>query len=272
MDDPPDDRGQPLKNILPSLLALLQPRLSLFPINRTTMSCSEDEINIKKRSKGFHTTSFNITRLGLVRGVPSDWSSEEILGCIVVPEGYRQVLKSRRLNLRRWWTAPLSGNRFKLLCLPLMDRCCRIRCFSFTTLCRSRYTYPYPTNQYYNCCRYGHTKAQCRSQPRCFKLCFLDESCTTTRTKCPVFTVWADLPLLANYPEMDRQAYIIKISVAEESISYSVASKKHSAIAVAVQWNSESVRRDKSDLIFPLQKYSPTVAAVSEAWLRPGSH
>ncbi|GBP60813.1 hypothetical protein EVAR_85074_1 [Eumeta japonica] len=40
----------------------------------------------------------------------------------------------------------------------------------------------------------------------------------------------------------------------------------------AVQWNSQIVRSDKSDLIFLLQKYSPTVAAVSETWLRPGSH
>ncbi|GBP62750.1 Probable RNA-directed DNA polymerase from transposon BS [Eumeta japonica] len=41
---------------------------------------------------------------------------------------------------------------------------------------------------------------------------------------------------------------------------------------VAVQWNSQSVRRDKSDLIFFLQKYYPTVAAASDIWLRPDSH
>ncbi|GBP18051.1 Probable RNA-directed DNA polymerase from transposon BS [Eumeta japonica] len=41
---------------------------------------------------------------------------------------------------------------------------------------------------------------------------------------------------------------------------------------IAAQWNSQSVRRDKSDLIFLLQKYSPTVAAVFEIWSRPGSH
>ncbi|GBP45307.1 hypothetical protein EVAR_29055_1 [Eumeta japonica] len=41
---------------------------------------------------------------------------------------------------------------------------------------------------------------------------------------------------------------------------------------VAVQWNSQSVKRDKSDLIFVLRKYSPTIAAVSETLLRPGSH
>ncbi|GBP60814.1 hypothetical protein EVAR_85075_1 [Eumeta japonica] len=34
--------------------------------------------------------SFNITRLGLVRGVPSDWTPEGILGCIAVPEGCAQ--------------------------------------------------------------------------------------------------------------------------------------------------------------------------------------
>ncbi|GBP05179.1 hypothetical protein EVAR_69641_1 [Eumeta japonica] len=41
--------------------------------------------------------------------------------------------------------------------------------------------------------------------------------------------------------------------------------------AVAVSWKNQSVRRNKSNLIFLLQKYSPTVAAVSEIWLRPGS-
>ncbi|GBP03917.1 hypothetical protein EVAR_74721_1 [Eumeta japonica] len=42
--------------------------------------------------------------------------------------------------------------------------------------------------------------------------------------------------------------------------------------AVAIQWNSQSLRKDKSKLIFLLQKYSPTDAAVSETWLKPGSH
>ncbi|GBP49843.1 hypothetical protein EVAR_83792_1 [Eumeta japonica] len=42
-------------------------------------------------------------------------------------------------------------------------------------------------------------------------------------------------------------------------------------LAIAVQWNSQSVKRDNSDVIFLLQN-SLAVAAVFETWLRPGSH
>ncbi|GBP87231.1 Nucleic-acid-binding protein from transposon X-element [Eumeta japonica] len=40
--------------------------------------------------------------------------------------------------------------------------------------------YTYPTIQCHNCFQYGHTKAQCRSQPRCFKSgnAHIGKSCT----------------------------------------------------------------------------------------------
>ncbi|GBP26295.1 hypothetical protein EVAR_95464_1 [Eumeta japonica] len=49
MDDPPDNAGQPPTNVLPSLLALPSPASFAAVSDATTMFCSEDKINKKKR-------------------------------------------------------------------------------------------------------------------------------------------------------------------------------------------------------------------------------
>ncbi|VVC98687.1 unnamed protein product [Leptidea sinapis] len=41
---------------------------------------------------------FNITRMGLVRGVPIDWSVEDFVESLELPIGCGEVLKARRLN------------------------------------------------------------------------------------------------------------------------------------------------------------------------------
>ncbi|GBP34965.1 hypothetical protein EVAR_28430_1 [Eumeta japonica] len=66
MDDPLDDTGQPPTNVLPSLLAPPSPASFVTVSDATTMSCSEDEINKKKRlskkraRKERHRTNFKL--------------------------------------------------------------------------------------------------------------------------------------------------------------------------------------------------------------------
>ncbi|GBP61812.1 hypothetical protein EVAR_88736_1 [Eumeta japonica] len=92
--------------------------------------------------------------------------------------------------------------------------------------------YTYPTIQCYNWCRYGHTKAQCRSRPRCFKRtnAHISESCTVREDEVScLHCLGRHTTTRKLCPELDRQKRI-KISMAEESISYSETSKKHPAI------------------------------------------
>lgn len=42
--------------------------------------------------------TYNITRIGLVKGVPVDWSMQELVQSLELPSGCGQVIKARRLN------------------------------------------------------------------------------------------------------------------------------------------------------------------------------
>ncbi|GBP91002.1 hypothetical protein EVAR_69891_1 [Eumeta japonica] len=124
MDHPPDDTGQPSINVLPSLLGPPSPASFVTVSGATTMSCSENEINKKKR----------------------------------------------------------------------------------------------------------FTKAQCRSQPTCFKCgnAHVGESCTVREDEISCLHCLSRHTATRKLcPELDRQKRI-KISMTEKSISYTEASKKHS--------------------------------------------
>lgn len=51
------------------------------------------------KMKAFIPT-FSVTRMGLVRGVPAEWSPEEILENISVPIGCGKIIKVRRINYK----------------------------------------------------------------------------------------------------------------------------------------------------------------------------
>ncbi|GBP82951.1 hypothetical protein EVAR_99742_1 [Eumeta japonica] len=92
--------------------------------------------------------------------------------------------------------------------------------------------YTYSTNQCYNCCRYEHTKAQWGFQPRCFKCgnAHIGESCTVREDEVSCFHCLGRYTATSKLcPELDRQKRIY-ISMAEKSIYYFEASKKHSLI------------------------------------------
>ncbi|GBP24489.1 hypothetical protein EVAR_20813_1 [Eumeta japonica] len=123
--------------------------------------------------------SFNITRLGLVRGIPSDWSPDEILGYIVVPEGCGQVLKNRRLIYKTIVNGSIVWKPSQTVMLTFDGHILQRRMFLYYNVLSVK-VYIYPPIQCYSCCRYGHTKDQCRSQPRCYKCgnAHIGEFCT----------------------------------------------------------------------------------------------
>lgn len=114
--------------------------------------------------------SYNVTRIGLVRGIPCDWSMSEFAEAVELPENCGKILKLRRLNRKsssddgtQWIPTQSVVVTFEGQILPKY-----IYCF-YNSLPVE--TYQLPTIQCLNCCRFGHIKAQCRSKPRCYKCC-----------------------------------------------------------------------------------------------------
>ncbi|KAA5660444.1 hypothetical protein F3G64_34280, partial [Pseudomonas aeruginosa] len=102
------------------------------------------------------------------RNIPTEWSEEEIINNISVPLGCGKILKIRRLRRK----ITVNDNKtfidtesvvitFDGQVLPKRVYMC------FTSLPVDLYIYP--TVQCFNCRRFGHVRAQCRSKPRCFK-------------------------------------------------------------------------------------------------------
>lgn len=119
------------------------------------------------KMKAFIPT-FNVTRMGLVRGVPVEWSPEEILENISVPIGCGKIIKVRRINFKIIQDGSAIWKPSQSIVVTFDGQVLPKRIFMcFNALPVDLYIFP--TIQCFNCCRFGHTKTQCRSKPRCFK-------------------------------------------------------------------------------------------------------
>ncbi|CAH2087297.1 unnamed protein product [Euphydryas editha] len=169
---------------------------------------------------------FSVSRMGIIREVPVEWSMEELVENIEVPNGVGKVVRARRLSRKSYnennnpiWiptqsvVLTFSGQK-----LPP-----RVFCF-FTSLPVE--TYILPTIQCNNCCRFGHVKAQCRSKPRCFKCSQMHEgeTCSVQSLSC-LFCSGAHAANDNSCPEHSRQK-AIKLVMSQESISYLEASAR----------------------------------------------
>ena len=208
--------------------------------NRITLSFSSySDANLflghksleSNKLKAFIPT-FNVTRMGLVRGVPVEWSPEDIIENINVPIGCGKILKVRRINYKVnvdgatvWKPSQSVVVTFDGQILPKRIFMC------FNALQVELYTYP--TIQCYNCCRYGHTKLQCRSKPKCYKCgkehtgesCNIDEDYINC-----CMCGGSHFATNKSCPEYNRQKQI-KITMAQNCMSYPEASKMHHPVS-----------------------------------------
>ncbi|CAF4784818.1 unnamed protein product [Pieris macdunnoughi] len=170
--------------------------------------------------------------MGVVRGIPAEWSDEEVTENINLPVGCGPILKIRRMR-RRIITS--NGSEFKpteTVVLTFDGQILPKRIFiCYTSLPVDLYIFP--TIQCYNCCRFGHVKSLCRSKPKCFK-CGQDHSAD----QCSILEEDAYCCLCQGSHfatskrclEFDRQK-AIKESMAKSCISYAEASKIHAPIS-----------------------------------------
>ncbi|KAI8442258.1 hypothetical protein MSG28_005828 [Choristoneura fumiferana] len=101
--------------------------------------------------------TFSVTRLGIVRGVPSEWSEEEILENISVPIGCGPILKVRRLKRKVIESGVNELKPTESVVLTFDGQVLPKRIF----MCYAALPvdlYIYPTIQCYNCCRFGHVR------------------------------------------------------------------------------------------------------------------
>lgn len=172
--------------------------------------------------------SFTITRVGIVRGIPTEWTPDEIIENISTPIGCGAILKVRRLNYKVmvegspvWKPTQSVVIYFDGQILPKRIYIC------FNSLPVDLYIFP--TIQCYNCCRYGHTKMQCRSKPRCYRCgqehngesCKVDDDCI----QCCLCS-GSHIATNRICPEFKRQKDI-KVYMAQNCVSYSEALKLH---------------------------------------------
>ncbi|KAL0892163.1 hypothetical protein ABMA27_015359 [Loxostege sticticalis] len=181
--------------------------------------------------KTFIPTS-NITRMGVIRGVPVDWSDDDILNNITVPVGCGKILKVRRLKKKSIVNGKPEFNPIETVVVTFDGQILPKRIF----LCYNSLPvdlYIYPTIQCFQCCRYGHVKSQCRSLPRCYK-CGLDhtgDTCDVEEEDIVCFLCSG--PHMATNrkcPEFLRQK-AIKESMAKSCITYAEALKLHPPIS-----------------------------------------
>jgi hypothetical protein len=208
--------------------------------NRVTLSFTNFEDanafvqsqQLKLNSYKAFIPSFNLIRMGLVRGVPTDWSEEEILKNMTVPIGCGNIIKVRRLKRKQLNNEKNEYIPIQTVVLTFDGQVLPKRVFLFYNSLPVD-LYIFPTIQCFNCCRYGHIKSQCRSTPKCFRCgqghagdsCSVDEDLVVC-----CLCSGSHLATSNKCPEFNRQKSI-KETMAKSCISYSEAFKLHPPVS-----------------------------------------
>lgn len=176
--------------------------------------------------------TFSITRMGLVRGVPANWSEDEILDNVSVPIGCGNIIKVRRIKRKKIENGVTEFVSTETVVFTFDGQVLPKRVYMcYTALTVDLYTYP--TVQCFQCCRFGHTKAFCRSKPRCFRCgeSHAGDSCSIEEDSASCcLCSGLHFATSKSCPEFDRQKQI-KTSMAQNCISYSEASKQFPPIS-----------------------------------------
>lgn len=171
--------------------------------------------------------TFNITRMGLVRNVPTEISMGDFAESLELPTNCGKVLKARRLNRKINKDNQISWVPTQTVVVTFQGQYLPSKVFLFYTSLPVE-LYLYPTIQCYACCRFGHTKLKCRSSPRCYRCSkdHLGDSCNISenRSTC-LHCSGQHFATSKCCPEQGRQLSIKKC-MAQENISFLEASSR----------------------------------------------
>ncbi|KAJ8716723.1 hypothetical protein PYW07_006201 [Mythimna separata] len=220
---------------------------------------------------------YNITRMGIVRDIPVEWSEDDVIKHIQVPEGCGPVIKARRMSRKVISSGITEWKPTQTVVLTFDGQVLPKRVISFySSLPVERYTYP--TILCYHCCRFGHTRTLCRSKPRCFKCGENHPGDGCEVTKEFSFCVSCTGNHFANdsaCPELGRQKSI-KALMSEKSISYVEASRVFPPVSRSYAEVSKSSPRNKVNVISQSQSSSPIPTSQKSyrktVFLKPKTH
>ncbi|KAL0868669.1 hypothetical protein ABMA27_008120 [Loxostege sticticalis] len=140
--------------------------------------------------------TFNVTRMGVVRGVPTEWSEEDIVNNISVPIGCGKILKARRLKRKIIINGTAQFNPIETVVLTFDGQVLPKRVF----LCFNSLP-----------CGLGHSGESCSVEEESITCCLCSGPHMANSKACPEFT---------------RQRNI-KESMAKNCITYAEALKMH---------------------------------------------
>ncbi|XP_048004315.1 uncharacterized protein LOC125240466 [Leguminivora glycinivorella] len=200
--------------------------------------------------------SYHVSRMGVVRGVPSDWTMEELVNGTSLREGKGKILKARRLQRKilkddgspSWVPTQSVVVTFEGQSLPA-------KIFAYYTSLVVD-VYQLPIIQCRKCLRFGHIQAQCRSDARCYKCSqkHPGDGCNIApeHVRC-IFCSGRHYATDKTCNEFGRQK-AIKLAMSEQSISYAEAAAQFS-----------SVRRPYSDVARVMFEQIPDSSRSSES-------
>lgn len=168
--------------------------------------------------------TYNVTRMGLVRQVPTDLSMDEFADALVLPAGCGIVIKARRLNRKNVEEGKITWVPTQTVVVTFQGQLLPTKVFLYYTSLPVE-LYQYPTIQCHTCCRYGHTKVQCRSKPRCFRCSqeHTGDSCDIPEASASCLHCSGQhFATSKGCPEQDRQKSI-KAVMSQNNISYEEA-------------------------------------------------
>lgn len=224
--------------------------------------------------------TFSVTRQGIVRGVPADWNDSEVLNNINLPIGCGKVLKMRRFNYKVTLDGNTTWKPSQTILLTFDGQVLPKRIY----MCYNALPvelYVYPTIQCFACCRFGHTKVQCRSKQRCYKCgnghdgstCNIEEDLASC-----CLCSGSHFATSKACPEYSRQT-AIKKTMADSCLSYAEASKLHPAVHKSFVdiLNGRTISKDSKAVINNSQNNkspptsSPTTSHRKTIFLKPRS-
>ncbi|KAI8435596.1 hypothetical protein MSG28_003872 [Choristoneura fumiferana] len=169
--------------------------------------------------------TYNVTRMGLVRNVPVEWTLEEFVNSLEYSNDDSKVIKARRLNRKSTEDGKTVWIPTQTVALTFIGQTLPEKIFSFYTSLPVE-TYQLPSIQCNKCCRFGHVKAACRSKPRCYKCAQPHEgdSCSVLEDKATCLSCSGPhFATRSSCPEHARQKAIKQV-MSEENIPYNEAS------------------------------------------------
>lgn len=171
--------------------------------------------------------TFNITRMGLIKGVPVDWAMDEFIESLELPPGCGKVMKARRLNRKNINEGIVTWVPTQSVAMTFRGQMLPEKVYSYHTSLPVE-TYKLPTIQCLNCCRFGHIKAQCRSKPRCYRCSqsHTGDACNITKENSTcIHCTSKHFATDKDCPEFLRQQSI-KMVMSQENVSYIEASSR----------------------------------------------